>query len=74
MAYRSLRKFKQQQREYEFLQDRAADESFGEYEAATDAEIEDQASDAYYERLDAARRYALPIRSVTLGDEMGVGR
>ena len=60
MAYRSLRKFKQQQREYEFLQDRAADESFGEYEPPSEAQLEDQASDAYYERLDAARRYASP--------------
>lgn len=30
MSYRSQRQFKQQQREYEFMQDRRADESFGE--------------------------------------------
>lgn len=74
MAYRSQRQFKQQQREYEFMQGRLADESFGEDESPSEAELEDQASDDYYARLDAAARYALPIRGVTLMDEMGVGR
>jgi hypothetical protein len=74
MSYRSLRKFKQEQREYEFMQDRLADESFGEDEPPSGVELEEQASDDYYARLDAAARYSHPMRSVKLMDEMGVGR
>jgi len=57
MAYRSLRKFKQQQREYECLQDRAADESFGEYESPSYDERELAHNDEHYLRLEAEVNY-----------------
>jgi hypothetical protein len=75
MSYRSLRKFKQQQREYECLQNREQDAYFEGEQTPTYEEQEDRASDDYYADLDAAaRQYASPIRGVTLMDEMGVGR
>jgi hypothetical protein len=57
MSYRSLRKFKQQQREYEFKQDRLADESFGEDESPSYDERELSHSDEHYLRLEAEVAY-----------------
>lgn len=66
MAYRSQRQFKQQQREYEFMQDRRADESFGEDEPLTEVERAAEWDDAYFDRLDSAPRISLwdevPVR------------
>lgn len=54
MAYRSQRQFKQQQREYEFMQGRLADESFGEDEPPlTEAERAAEWDAAYWDRIDA---------------------
>lgn len=70
MGYRTLRKFKQVQREYEYRQEQEQDAYFdGEPPPLTDDEREQTASDEYYERLDAAARYALPIQRVSLWDE-----
>lgn len=52
MAYRSLRKFKQAQREYEFMQDRLADDSFEAECPLTDDELAEIASDKHFERID----------------------
>jgi hypothetical protein len=56
MAYRSLRKFKQQQREYEFLQDRAADAHLDGEPPQTEAERAAEWDDRYWDRLDAEAR------------------
>jgi hypothetical protein len=56
MAYRSLRKFKQQQREYEFLQDRAADAYFDDEPQLTEAERAAEWDDKHWERIDAEAR------------------
>jgi hypothetical protein len=74
MGYRTLRKFKQEQREYEYRQEREQDAYF-EYEPPlTDDEREQTASDEHYERLDAAAQYGLPMRRVRIWDEVEVGR
>ena len=52
MAYRSLRKFKQQQREYEFMQDRAADAHLEPVEAANDDDWERDYSEWSADRRD----------------------
>ena len=58
MAYRGQRQFKQQQREYEFMQGRLADESFGEDEPPL-SEYEKAAEwdDEHYSRLEAEVAY-----------------
>lgn len=55
MAYRSLRKFKQEQREYEYRQEREQDEYFGDEPPVTDDELAEIASDKHFERIDYPR-------------------
>lgn len=56
MTYRSLRKFKQEQREYEYRKDREQDAYFGDDEPLiTEAELAEIASDKHFERIDYPR-------------------
>jgi hypothetical protein len=56
MAYRSLRKFKQQQREWEHQQDCALDAFLDPEPPITDDELAEIASDKHFERIDAYPR------------------
>lgn len=60
--------------EYEHRQQREQQEHDEVVEPLSEAERDEQASDLYYERLDAARQYALPVARVRLFDETQVGR
>ena len=52
MAYRSLRKFKQQQREYERQQNKAQDDYFEPTEPPTEAQRASQWDSEYWQRID----------------------
>jgi hypothetical protein len=60
--------------EFERLDRKRQEESLDPTAPLTDEELEQIASDEYWERLDAVRRYARPNCHVSLMDEMGVGR
>lgn len=56
MAYRSLRKFKQEQREYGYRQEREQDAYFGDDDPPiTEAELEAIASGKHFEQIDYPR-------------------
>jgi len=61
-------------REWERQQNRQQDAYFEAEPEPTDDDREQTASDAYWERLDAVRRYSLPMRHVRVWDEVEVGR
>ncbi|CAH2910729.1 MAG: hypothetical protein CPSOU_1841 [uncultured Paraburkholderia sp.] len=68
MGYRTLRKFKQAQREYEHHQDREQDRSFETEPPLTEEEREQIASDEYWRRLDAE------VRLIGVGEWYGTPR